>query len=183
VKPQGNRAHEPANELTERQLSTLQAYHDGELSAFARWRFERALSRSPTLRRELEQLQKLSGWMDDLERETPKESVSDLWSEIGPALSRIDAEVGSAREAGRERAGWGWRPLAATGAVAAAALALFVLDNGSGIPEDRVAVDVPRMAHGSLRYLKTEGVSYVVSQESDDVTIIWLMDRPADNGA
>ena len=32
----------------------LHAYHDGELSGFARWRFERELSRSPVLQRELE---------------------------------------------------------------------------------------------------------------------------------
>ena len=63
------------------------------------------------------------------------------------------------------------------------ALTLLVLDNGSGIPEDPVILDAPKMAQGSLRYLKTEGVSYVVSQESDDVTIIWLMDGAVDTGA
>ena len=37
----------------------LHAYHDGELSGFARWRFERRLRRSPELQRELAALTRI----------------------------------------------------------------------------------------------------------------------------
>ncbi len=47
---------------------------------------------------------------------------------------------------------------------------------------DPVVTSAEATTRGSLRYLKTEGVSYVVSQESDDVTIIWLMDGSAGGG-
>ncbi len=180
--PQRNSAQHAGQEPSEKQRLALQAYHDGELKGFARWRFERALRRSPALQRELEQLQKLSGWMDELESGSPAESVSDLWTEIGPALSRIDAEVGPAKER-TQRDAWSWGSLAATGAVAAAALMLLVLDNGGGITEDPVTIAAADAGRGSLRYLKTEGVSYVVSQESEDVTIIWLMDDATGGGA
>ncbi|MDP6978086.1 MAG: hypothetical protein QF570_05715 [Myxococcota bacterium] len=175
----------PNSQPSEEQRLALHAYHDGELSGFARWRFERVLRRSPALQRELAELQKLSAWMEEIDQQASRESAPDLWSEIGPALSRVDAEVGPPRGLGKSRArdAWSWGPLIASGAVAAAALLLLVLDNGSGIPEDPVATVGTATTHGSLRYLKTEGVSYVVSQESDDVTIIWLMDGAAGGGA
>ncbi len=169
---------------SEEQRLALHAYHDGELSGFARWRFERALRRSAVLQRELAELEKLSAWMQEVEQEVGSESAPDLWSEIGPALSRVDAEVGAPRGLGKSRArdAWSWGSLIASGAVATAVLLLLVLDNGSGIPEDPVVTSAEATTRGSLRYLKTEGVSYVVSQESDDVTIIWLMDGSAGGG-
>ena len=39
---------------------TLQAFHDGELSRLARWRFERRLVRSAELRSELQALESVS---------------------------------------------------------------------------------------------------------------------------
>ncbi|MCA9512128.1 MAG: zf-HC2 domain-containing protein, partial [Myxococcales bacterium] len=44
----------------ERDIARLHAYHDGELGALARWRFERALRRSPALRAELDALRAVS---------------------------------------------------------------------------------------------------------------------------
>ena len=132
----------------------------------------------------------------------------DLWSEIGPALSQIDREVAStsasslgadieANETGERggfSSGWNWGSLAATGAVAMMLFAVLVdvdplaidaptldsLDNGQTIAEHSTVGFESASDRGSLRYLKTNGVSYVVSQDSDDVTIIWLMDDMAD---
>ncbi len=65
--------------------------------------------------------------------------------------------------------------LAASGALAALVLAL-VVDNQGAIPEDSTQGAYGGIVGGSLRYLQTNGISYVVSQDSEDVTIIWLMD-------
>jgi hypothetical protein len=54
------------------------------------------------------------------------------------------------------------------------------LDNGQTIAEHSTVGFESASGRGSLRYLQTNGVSYVVSQDSDDVTIIWLMDDMAD---
>jgi len=170
----------PSTPCSEKQLLALQAYHDGELGVLGRWRVARALRRSPALRHELAQLQKVSGWMQKVESEQDPIDSPDTWSEIGPALSRIDAEVGSAVFASKRRthAGWNWGSLLA-GATLAAVLSLaVVLDNGQGIPEHRVTDVHEEIAGGALRYLETYGVSTVVSQDSEDVTIIWLMDVP-----
>jgi len=132
----------------------------------------------------------------------------DLWSEIGPALSQIDREVAStsasslgadieANETGERggfSSGWNWGSLAAAGAVAMMLFAVLVdidplaidaptldsLDNGQTIAEHSTVEFESASDRGSLRYLQTNGVSYVVSQDSDDVTIIWLMDDMTD---
>ena len=132
----------------------------------------------------------------------------DFWSEIGPALSQIDREVAStsapilgadvkanvAGERGRFSSEWNWGSLAATGAFAMMLLAVLVdvdpltidaptlnpLDNRQTIAENSTVGFESASDRGSLRYLQTNGVSYVVSQDSDDVTIIWLMDDMAD---
>lgn len=170
----------PSTPFSEKQLLALQAYHDGELWVLGRWRVARALRGSPALRHELAQLQNVSGWMQKIESEQHPIDSPDTWSEIGPALSRIDAEVGSAVfvSRSRTRASWHWGSLLAGGAVAAVLLLAVVLDNGQGIPEHRGTGMHEEIAGGALRYLQTYGVSTVVSQDSEDVTIIWLMDVP-----
>ena len=74
--------------LDERDELRLHAYHDGELSGFARWRFERALRRSPVLQRELESLRSLRTLLHahDTEQDASAPAV-DLWDRIalGPA--------------------------------------------------------------------------------------------------
>ena len=177
--------------LDEKTLLELSAYYDGELSWWARVRFERRLRTSPELREELATLERVSTWVNDIEAEASELESPDLWQEIGPALSQIDREIGAAPAAemgatGRRVAdARNWGPLAATGVVAALALAVFVgvdpsstvsLDNQGAITEHSSLGTELSSPGGSLRYLQTNGVSYVVSQDSEDVTIIWLMD-------
>lgn len=166
--------------LSERELLTLQAYHDGELSRWGRWRFERALRRRAELRRELAKLRRLAGSIREIESQRGPVELPDIWSDIGSSLSRIDVEAGRARgrDVSRTRDAWSWGSLLASGAVAAGVLAVIALDNGKGIPEHPAANPTEAIAGGSLRYLQTHGVSYVVSQDTKDVTIIWLMDAP-----
>lgn len=177
----------------EKRSLALSAYHDGELSRLGRWRVERQLRRSTALRRELAALEKLSGVIREIESPPDSLEAPDPWFEIGPALSAIDREIdgarnkgifqevgqkaGSNREGATSRTGKGmiWGALAASGALAVLVLAL-VVDNQGVILEDSTQDTYGEIAGGSLRYLRTNGVSYVVSQDSEDVTIIWLMD-------
>ena len=53
-------------EETGREQRDLNAYHDGELSGLRRWIFERRLARSPGLRTELEELKRVSQWVQAL---------------------------------------------------------------------------------------------------------------------
>lgn len=169
---------------------SLQAYCDGELSRFARWRMEHRLRRSPELRRELAEWVELSRWIREIDAADSTHHNPNTWLEIGPALSRIDREIESKRGANgskvpREDAsartwlGGNWASLAATGAVAALALAVVSLNSEDPSPDYAGSNGGREVAKGSLRYLKTNGVSYVVARDSDDVTIIWLMDSDA----
>lgn len=175
----------------EKTLLELSAYYDGELSWWARVRFERRLRASSELREELAALENVSSWVNAIESEPSELDTPDLWQEIGPALSQIDREVGATPAAGAGTRGGrfadvlNWGPLAATGVVAALALAVFIgvdpsstvsLDNQGAIAEHSPLGAELGSPGGSLRYLQTNGVSYVVSQDSEDVTIIWLMD-------
>lgn len=178
--------------LDEKRLLLLHAYCDGELSRFARWRMEQKLRSSPELRRELAELVELSKWIREVDAaDTSSHRTLDSWSEIGPALSGIDREIESNR--GGIRAGlstgyrsskawvdWNWAPLAAAGAVAVLVLAVISLDGEdemSKLGTPSLQTDIAtQTASGSLRYLKTNGVSYLVARDSDNVTIIWLMD-------
>jgi len=47
--------------------AALHAYCDGELGAFARWRFERRLARSEALQIQLEELRRLGDWVRESE--------------------------------------------------------------------------------------------------------------------
>ncbi len=120
----------------------LNAYHDGELSGLRRWIFERRLSRSPSLRAELEELKRLARWVQGLGPQPP--SV-DVWEDVALRLPAIDAQFAEQRQ-GRadqrqrraERRGMDWlaaysRPLAAVGAAVALALIEAVLRRGGAI--------------------------------------------------
>ncbi len=188
--------------LDEKQSWMLSAYHDGELSRLGRWRVGRQLRRSAALRRELAELEQLSGVVREIESPPASFVTPDPWSEIGPALSAIDREIDGERSKSRvkgllsglfsgidrrawsnregatpprDRMGMVWGSLATGGALAVLVLAL-VVDNQGTILEDSTQVAYGETVSGSLRYLRTNGVSYVVSQDSEDVTIIWLMD-------
>ncbi len=161
----------------------LNAYHDGELSGLRRWIFQRRLSRSPSLRAELEALKRLAGWVQELDLQPP--SV-DVWDDIALRLPALDAQADGQRQRRdeqrqrraeqREQSGMDWlaaysRPVAAVAVGAALALALFL-----GIMED-AAVPTP----GIIRWLDTGGRSVMVLEDDQgDATIVWLLDAPED---
>ena len=78
-----------ANDDRRREEEALQAYHDGELGYWARWKVQRRLERSPGLRRELAELEALSGLVLE---SAPEVAVPDLWTGIARGLSAVDAE-------------------------------------------------------------------------------------------
>jgi anti-sigma factor RsiW len=153
----------------------LNAYHDGELSGLRRWIFERRLSRSPSLRAELEELKRLARWVQGLGPQPP--SV-DVWEDVALRLPAIDAQSAEQRQRRAEqrqkraeRRGMDWlaaysRPLAAAGVTAALALALFL-----GIMEDAAPP-----TSGIIRWLDTGGRSVMVLEDQGDATIVWLLD-------
>ena len=165
----------------------LNAYHDGELSGLRRWLFERRLSRSPRLRAEFEELERLARWVQGAGVQPP--SV-DVWDDIALRLPAIDAQFGEQRQRRgeqrqrrdeqrqrrderRERRGVDWlaaysRPIAAVAVTAALALALFL-----GIMED-AAPPMP----GMIRWLDTGGRSVMVLEDQGGATIVWLLEAP-----
>jgi anti-sigma factor RsiW len=183
-----------------REQRDLNAYHDGELSGLRRWVFERRLSRSPRLRAELEELKRVTRWVQGLGPQPP--SV-DVWDDIAFRLPAIDAQSEEQRQRraeqrqgldGRQerldgqrqglderrqrRVEWrgvDWlaaysRPLAAVAVTAALALALFL-----GIMED---AGTP--APGMIRWLDTGGRGVMVLEDQGDATIVWLLDALED---
>jgi anti-sigma factor RsiW len=148
---------------------TLQAYHDGELGAWARWRFERRLARSPELRRELAALAELG----DLVRESEAAvTAPDLWPEIARRLPAVDAERAEAAWAGR-RPRFGKRVLKPVGALLtagalAAALAIALLSRETA-------------RSGVVNWVDGGGRDVMVLDEGD-VTVIWVLD-PVIEGA
>ena len=127
--------------------------------------------------------------LSQIDREVASTSASSLGADFEAGL-----EANETGERGGFSSGWNWGSLAATGAVAMMLFAVLVdvdllaidapildsLDNGQTIAEHSTVGFESASDRGSLRYLQTNGVSYVVSQDSDDVTIIWLMDDMAD---
>src|SRR4030095_16062637 len=88
-----------------RTADLLNAYRDGELSGFARWRFERRLRRSPELQRELAALSRVGDWVRASEADKPG---VDLWDAIALRLPAIDAR--RAAPGAAERPGLGGLP-------------------------------------------------------------------------
>ncbi|HKA13610.1 MAG TPA: hypothetical protein VKH41_01220 [Myxococcota bacterium] len=149
--------------LPARTALLLHAYRDGELSRFARWRFERRLRRSPELRRELSALSRIGEWV----RESHAEEGIDLWDAIAlrlPALDARRAEAGAAR-----RPGIGW--LAWPGAVAtAAAAAVFAF-------QWHTPTAVPKAAR-VVRWLDSGPRDVMVLEPAPDTTIVWVIGPP-----
>jgi anti-sigma factor RsiW len=146
----------------------LHAYHDGELRGFARWRFERRLSRFPELRRELEAL----ALMRELVREgESRVTTPDLWEGISQRLPRAEgarpARVGDreAREGRGDSAPLAWlvRPLGVAAAVAAAAALVFALISGDNA------------APGVVRWIDSGDRNVMVLEGDEEVTIIWVL--------
>jgi anti-sigma factor RsiW len=150
----------------------LQAYHDGELTALARWRFERQLRRSPALQRELAALRALRA---DLRTLDATASSPDLWSGIEgrlPEVRRSNADAGTGAAHGRR---WTWwlTPLGAAAAATAVAVAFFYGAFGSPAP----------VSGSVVRWIDSGGRSVMVLDDDPDTTIIWVLDSGATEGA
>ena len=158
----------------EREAMDLQAYLDGELSAWRRFRVERRLARDPDARRELGTLREMGG----LVRETVEESqaaTGDVWSAIEGRLAVTPAPTveGASDAAGRAPLRWG-AGLAGVGA--ALALTLLVFGDPDGGPSEAARV----LAPGSVEWLDTGGEATMVLQDDDEATIIWVVSDAAE---
>lgn len=143
----------------------LHAYHDGELSGFARWRFEQRLRRSPALRGELEALRALSTEFQGLADEG---SEPDLWDAVALRLPAIDAERRDARAPAR--VGWGLSWLRSPiGAAAVTVLLVVAVAVGWFWPETARPVPV-------VRWIDSGGRSVMVLDDVPGTTIIWVLD-------
>jgi anti-sigma factor RsiW len=141
----------------------LHAYHDGELSGFARWRLERRLRRSPELRRELAELARVGAWVREAEPEDPG---PDLWESIALRLPAIDARRAEGAEA---KPGLGW--LAWPGAFASAAIAAVIAFVWMSAPTPH--------AIGVVRWLDSGPRDVMVLKAAPDTTIVWVIGPPA----
>jgi anti-sigma-K factor RskA len=155
------------DETNAKDEALLHAYHDRELSGFARRRFERRLRRMPRLRRELDNLAALGERLREIDAQG---ASPDLWERIAlrlPAAARKSAEASAA--AGRNRLTWLVRPAVALAAAAALALALLW-------PE---APEPGRV----VRWIDGGGHSVMVLDDDPDTTIIWVLDAPVEDAS
>jgi anti-sigma factor RsiW len=151
----------------------LHAYHDGELSGFARWRFERTLRRSPGLQRELAALKSLSGLLH--QQEAGAGGV-DLWDRIALGLPAADARRAEEREspsASGRSAGWWLKPIGAMAATAAVAVAYLYPGTSPTAP----------ISGNVVRWIDSGDRGVVVLEDDPDSTIIWVMDDAVDGAS
>jgi anti-sigma factor RsiW len=139
----------------------LDAYHDAELGAVARWQVRRHLARCAPCRAELADLARVGGWVRSSQ---PDVAGPELWAGI---VARLHAPQEPAR-ARMPRLSFGFPAFgAAAAAAAAAAVALFLLQpTVFGIEE----LD-------GVRSLDTHGRPVMVLESAEQPTIIWLMDE------
>ena len=160
-----------ANDDRRREEEALQAYYDGELGYWSRRRMRRHLDRSPRLRRELAELEALSGLVLE---STSDVVVPDLWTGIARGLAEVDAGRVAGEPAAPRAAAFEWlfRPagggLLAAGA-AVAALAMLLL-SGETVPS------------GVVHWVDSGTRNVMVLDGEGDVTIIWVLD-PVGDGA
>jgi anti-sigma factor RsiW len=157
--------------MTERDEARLHAYHDGELSALARWRFERELLRRPALRGELAALRAMRGALQDLDGTA---AAPDLWASVATRLPR-SAVREPQRERKREGRGaiWWLAPIGA--AAATAAIVLAVVYGG--------LFATPAERGGSVRWIDSEDQNVMVLDDDPDTTIIWVLDGATDGAS
>lgn len=151
----------------------LEAFHDGELAGFARWRVSRHLAGCARCRAEIESLRAIARLVQEEERaEAP---APDLWAGIAARLPAIDAELGRraqtaaaalpARARRRWTMGVGPLPIGVGGlAAAAVALLLYLRVPGATVRDDVV------------EDLDTMGRAVAVLPSDDKSTIIWVLD-------
>jgi anti-sigma factor RsiW len=155
------------DERSARTLDLLHAYHDGELSRFARWSLERRLRRSPELQRELAALSRIGDWVRASQPDAPD---ADLWERIALRLPALDVRRA---EAGAARPGFGW--LAWPGALASAAIAAVLAFQWL----TPVTVPTPTARKiGVVRWLDSGPRDVMVLQPEPDTTIVWVIGAP-----
>jgi anti-sigma factor RsiW len=147
----------------DRSTLRLHAYADGELSGFARWRFERRVRRSPELQRELAELARIGAWVRDAHAESRS---AELWDRIALRLPATDAR--RAERAAGERPGLGW--LAWPGAVASAVVAAVLVAQWLTPPTpSRIGV---------VRWLDSGPRDVMVLEAAPDTTVVWVIGPP-----
>jgi anti-sigma factor RsiW len=152
----------------DRRERLLHAYHDGELSRLARWRFERQLRRSPELQRELAGLRRLG---DALRAREAGRATPDVWDALALRLPAEDARRAERGAAGAARAwgareSWWLKPVGALAVSAVLVAALLLGDLGSE----------PPAAGGVVRWIDSGSRSVMVLDDQPDTTIIWVFD-------
>jgi anti-sigma factor RsiW len=156
----------------DRSTARLHAYHDRELGPWARWRLERHLGQCASCRFELDRLRHVGEWVRGA---AALEEAPDLWGRIAVRLAALDREVEGAalpRRAARPGLPRFAVPLGAGVAVATAALVVLTL-LGSEPPPMR----------GAVRSLYSPTQPVMVLEDSEDSTIIWVMDAPIEQGS
>jgi len=147
----------------DRTTRRLHAYADGELSGFARWRFERRLRRSPGLQRELAEIARIGDWVRDAHADS---TSPELWDRIALRLPAADAR--RAERAAGERPGLGW--LAWPGAIASAVVAAVLVSQWLTPPTpSRIGV---------VRWLDSGPRDVMVLEAAPDITIVWVIGPP-----
>ncbi|MCH2173327.1 hypothetical protein MK489_21345 [Myxococcota bacterium] len=172
-----------SEELDERSTRLLHAYHDGELSSLARWRFERRLAAAPELRRELRLLRRMREAARNLDAQQP---APDLWDSIAFSLPAEEARRGDEATSVGMPGQWKRGPaggmsawLKPAGALVALALAtLWVVDRVPG-------AGGPVRGGGVVRWLDTGGRDVMVLEDDarSGTTLIWLLDAEVGPGA
>jgi anti-sigma factor RsiW len=156
-------------DMAMRDHELLHAYHDGELTRFERWKFERRLRRSPELQRELAALRRLQGELRALDAGP---AGPDLWRGVAQRLPALDRNRAGSRGAGRNWAWW----LTPLGAAAAATAVVWVVVYG-GFWSSAPA------RGGVVRWLDSGGRSVLVLDDDPDSTIIWVLDSATEGAA
>jgi anti-sigma factor RsiW len=158
-------------DATPKELEQLSAYHDGELGGLSRWLFERRLTRSPELRRELAALEEIGGWVREAE---PRADEVDLWDRIAMRLPAADAQRAEAAELKASGLPAWLGPLGAAAVVAAALVVVVFGSMNRTAPDQRV-----------VRWMDSGGHSVMVLDDEADqnVTIIWVLEESAVEGA
>jgi anti-sigma factor RsiW len=151
------------SEMADRSTRRLHAYADGELSGFARWRFERRLRRSPELQRDLAELARIGDWVRDIHSDGPG---PDLWDRIALRLPAADAR--RVERADGERRGLGW--LAWPGAFASAAVAVVL------VVQWLMPATPSRI--GVVRWVDSGPRDVMVLEAAPDTTIVWVIGPP-----
>jgi anti-sigma factor RsiW len=144
----------------------LDGYHDGELGSLERWRVQRHLTGCGACRHDLASLEQIGGFV---RASVAGAGATDLWD-------AIEARLPAARPAPPPRRALRPRMLWMPGIAAAAAAAVLAL---------WLPIDADRGPSGVVRsvYSPERSVMVLEAEQSDDPTIIWVMDEQGGGAA